>query len=162
MADAKIETGMRGLTRREVLQEALTAAAGAALLPVLAVRAGAAEDKWTAVGKAADFVKETPQRVAVNGGVLQITRAKDDTLTAVSAKCTHRGCEVGWAKEDTQFECPCHGAAFTVTGKNIHGTRRRPDEKLPALASVPVREKNGVVEVNLGAVTPEDLKPNTE
>jgi Rieske Fe-S protein len=161
------ETGSKtteSMTRRDMLKEALkgtlTAAAGIALLPMLTDRAGAAEDKWTVVGKATDFVKNTPQRVAVADGVLYITRAEDASLSAVSAKCTHRGCEIGWVAADTQFECPCHGAAFTVIGKNIHGTRRKPDEALPPLASVPVREKNKMVEVNLGAVTSADIQPN--
>lgn len=159
MADTK--TGdTHGLTRREVLTGALRTAAGAALLPMIAERAGAAEDKWTVVGKTADFAKGKPTRVAVGNGVLYITRADDDTLSAVSAKCTHRGCEVGWAEADTQFQCPCHGAAFAVTGKNLHGTRRQPDQSLPALASVPVRQKEGSVEVNLGAVPMTDLQPS--
>ncbi len=144
------------LTRRDVLRTA----AGAGLALVLAGRAEAAADQWTAVGKSELFVIGKPQRVTVpHGGVLYITRTDAKTLTAVSAKCTHRGCEVGWSADASQLQCPCHGAAFASTGKNVHGTRRHPEEALPALVSPFVREKAGFVEVNLGSVTPNDIEP---
>lgn len=143
------------LTRRDVLT-----AAGAGLALVLAGRAEAAADQWTAVGKSALFVIGKPQRVTVpHGGMLYVTRTDAKTLIAVTAKCTHRGCEVGWSAEASQLQCPCHGAAFASTGKNIHDTRRHPEEVLPALVSPAVREKDGVVEVNLGSVTPDDIEP---
>ncbi len=145
----------KSLTRREVLT---TAAAGLAL--ALAGRADAAPDGWTAVGRSADFAPGTPKRVSVpHGGVLFVTRTDAKTLIAVSAKCTHRGCEVGWAEDAKQLQCPCHGAAFAPTGKNIHGTRRHPEEVLPALVSPTVREKAGFVEVNLSSVAPDDIEP---
>ena len=144
------------ITRRD----ALKAAAGLGLALVLAGRADAAAGKWTPVGKSELFVIGKPQRVTVeHGGVLYVTRTDAKTLVAVSAKCTHRGCEVGWSAEASQLQCPCHGAAFASSGKNIHGTRRRPEEVLPALVSPLVREKAGIVEVNLGSVTPEDIEP---
>ena len=77
----------------------------------------------------------------------------------MSARCTHRGCALGWDADGKQLACPCHGAAFTSAGLNIHGTRRSPDEKLPALASLPVRQKAGQVQVNLQAVPAEALAP---
>ncbi|MGI4789298.1 MAG: ubiquinol-cytochrome c reductase iron-sulfur subunit [Janthinobacterium lividum] len=144
------------LTRREVLRTA----AGAGLALLMAGQANAAADNWTAVGKIETFVKNKPQRVAVaGGGVLYVTRIDADTLKAVSAKCTHHGCEVSWTAEDVQLQCPCHGAAFASDGKNVHGTRRSPDEHLPALPTVPVRQKAGQVEVNLGTVAPADIDP---
>lgn len=144
------------LTRRDVLKTA----AGAGLALVLTIRADAAADPWTAVGKSADFVIGKPLRVTVpHGGVLYVTRTDPKTLLAVSAKCTHRGCEVGWFAEASQLQCPCHGAAFASSGKNIHGTRRHPEEPLPALVSPAVREKAGIVEVSLGSVTPDDIEP---
>lgn len=146
----------QALTRRDMLKTA----AGAGLALVLTSRAEAAPDQWTAVGKSELFVVGKPQRVTVpHGGVLYVTRSDAKTLTAVSAKCTHRGCEVGWSADAKQLQCPCHGGAFASTGKNIHGTRRHPEEPLPALVSPAVREKAGQVEVNLGSVTPDDIEP---
>ena len=153
------EDAVPGITRRD----ALKIAAGAGVSLLMAGRSEAAADQWIAVGKSEAFAVGKPQRVAVkHSGVLYVTRTDAKTLTAVSAKCTHRGCEVGWAADAAQLQCPCHGAAFASTGKNIHGTRRHPEEALPALVSPAVRERAGVVEVNLGSVTPDDIEPNED
>ena len=147
------------LTRRDMLRTS----AGAGLALLLAGRVEAAADQWTAVGKADTFIAGRPQRVPVSGGgVLYVTRTDSQTLTAVSAKCTHHGCELGWTAEAAQLQCPCHGAAFAASGKNIHGTRRSPDHLLPALASLPVRQNAGQVEVNLGTVAPADIEPRLD
>ena len=147
------------LTRRDVLKTA----AGAGLALLLAGRVEAAADQWVAVGKADTFIQGQPQRVTITGGgVLYLTRTDAQTLRAVSAKCTHHGCELGWTAAAAQLQCPCHGAAFAAGGKNIHGTRRSPDEALPALPSVPVRQKAGHVEVNLGIVPPAAIEPHLD
>lgn len=144
------------VTRRE----ALKTVAGAGLALVMAGRVSAATDQWVAVGKSETFVAGKPQRVTVkDGGVLYITRTDAKTLLATSAKCTHRGCQVEWTADASQFQCPCHGAAFAPSGANIHGTRRSPNTPLPALISLPVRENAGQVEVNLGTVPADDIEP---
>lgn len=147
------------LSRRDVLK---TAAAGLALLlPLTSALAEAAPEQWTPVGKAADFVLNTPKKVTLTDGtVFYVTRQSADTVLAVSSKCTHRGCQVGWDASDTQFQCPCHGAAFAATGKNLHGTLRRPEEALPDLPSLPTRVKDGEVQVNLAAVPLNQRRPN--
>ena len=162
------ETNPETLTRRQVLK---TAAGLALLLPMgaaaLADAAPAAKETWTTVGKAADFVKDHPKRVTpADGVVLYVTRlAPDksgaDKFAVVSAKCTHRGCEVAWQTDDSQFHCPCHGAVFASGGKNVKGTRRSPDEKLPNLPTVTARQKDGQVQVSLPAGPEDDLKPDT-
>ena len=115
---------------------------------------------WTSLGKATLFVKGQPLRTALpNGDVLYVTRLTADTFDVVSAKCTHRGCEVGYNKDAGQFVCPCHGAVFATSGKNVHGTKRQPDELLPALPSVPVVQKKGEVLANLKAVPAPALIP---
>jgi len=63
---------------------------------------------------------------------------------------------------DTPFQCPCHGAAFAASGKNIHGTLRQPEEKLPNLPALPTRQKDGEVQVNLAAVPASQLKPRPD
>ncbi len=162
MEDAQ---GKGGLSRREVLNGALRGVAGAgmALLPGLmptgAEGATAATatpvPNWVPVGPTAQFTPSVPVRVALHdGSVLWVTKAGPkltDALEAVSARCTHHGCEVGWAAADRQLECPCHGGAFLPDGSNVHGTRRHPDEKLPALTAYPVRILAGQVQVNMAA-----------
>jgi Rieske Fe-S protein len=148
---------LQGLTRRQVLKNA----AGAGMLLLLPMFPAYAADQWVLAGKTADFAANQPKRVALpGGGVVFVTRLSADTLSVVSAKCTHKGCEVAWQSADTQFVCPCHGAVFAADGKNVHGPRRRPDESLPALPPIPVRQKDGKVEVNLGAVSPGVVVPD--
>jgi len=150
------------VSRRDLLKGA--AAAGVALMiPMSQGCAKAADGTWENAGKAADFVKDTPQRVELkSGAVLFVTRTSDTELTSVSAKCTHRGCEVGFNKDNKDLECPCHGAVFGTDGKNIHGTKRSPDKKLDALVSVPTRQKDGQVEVNLDGIAPEKVQPGRD
>lgn len=154
------------LTRRQVLKTA-----GLALLLPMAAAAfaentPAATGTWTAVGKAEDFVLDHPKRVTpAQDIVLYVTRQKPnkdkpETFAAVSARCTHRGCEVRWQTDDTQFHCPCHGAVFGSAGKNVKGTYRAPDEHLPNLPALPARLKDGQVEVRLPAGPEDDLKPD--
>ena len=161
MTDTTPDETSGGLSRRDVLK---TAAAGLVLLlPLASALADAAPEQWTAVGKPDDFVLNQPKKVALaDGSVLYVTRQTADTLVAVSAKCTHRGCQVGWDAADTQFQCPCHGAAFATTGKNLHGTQRQPDEKLPNLPSLPTRLKDGEIQVNLAAVPANQLQPRSD
>lgn len=152
------------ITRRDVLKTA----AGAGILMMIPALQGCAHADdaaatWQAAGKAADFVKGTPQRVALkSGAVLYITRTDDTTLTAVSAKCTHRGCELGWDKDQKELICPCHGAVFGSDGKNIHGTMRRPDKNLSGLQTVPVRQNAGQVEVSLTGIAVDTLTPQRD
>jgi len=169
-SEGKIEDG--ALTRRQALTTAVKTAAGAGLfllLPMVPASARVVTGKstalpdttgWTVIGTAGQFVKGQPQRTALaNGAVLYVTRLTADTLSVVSAKCTHRGCEVGWNKDSRQFVCPCHGAAFAAGGKNLHGTTRRPEEALPALPFLPVVQKKGQVLANLRAVPAPTLIP---
>ena len=145
------------LTRREMLRAAGTGLL--LLLPMLPAYAQPA-GQWTAVGKATDFAKDRPTRVALaGGGVVYVTRHGAKALTATSAKCTHRGCEVGWNAAAKQFLCPCHGAIFAADGRNVQGTRREPGEKLPPLPTVPVRQTGDHVEVNLASIPPGAVTP---
>ncbi len=149
------------LSRREVLK---TVAAGLVLLlPLASATAKPTPEQWTAVGKSAEFVANTPKKVTLaDGSVLYVTRQTAATVIAVSSKCTHKGCQVGWKPGETKFECPCHGAAFAATGKNLSGTMRHPQEILPNLPSLPTRLKDGSIEVDLAAVPVEKRRPNPE
>ncbi len=160
--DAASEPEQTRLTRREWFRSA--AGVGiVALLPMLPQAVQAAPAQWTTVGPAQQFVKGTPERIVVaGGGVLYVTRLGQSALLAVSAKCTHRGCEVGWNAADHYFHCPCHGAVFGASGKNVQGTRRSPNEWLASLPSVPVRQQNGQVQVSLPGIPAADLQPERD
>lgn len=149
------------LSRREILK---TAAAGLILLlPLASAIAKPTPEQWTTVGKPGEFLVNTPKKVTLaDGSVLYVTRQTAATVIAVSSKCTHHGCQVGWKPSETKFECPCHGAAFAATGKNLNGTMRNPKEILPNLPTLPTRLKAGKIQVNLAVVPLDKRRPIPE
>jgi glycine/D-amino acid oxidase-like deaminating enzyme/nitrite reductase/ring-hydroxylating ferredoxin subunit len=54
-------------------------------------------------------------------GKVAAYRAEDGTLHAVSAICTHLGCQVKWNEAERSWDCPCHGSRFDFTGRVIQG-----------------------------------------
>jgi glycine/D-amino acid oxidase-like deaminating enzyme/nitrite reductase/ring-hydroxylating ferredoxin subunit len=50
-----------------------------------------------------------------------VRRDDDGTLHALSARCTHLGCIVGWNGADRAWECPCHGSRFAADGTVVQG-----------------------------------------
>lgn len=51
-------------------------------------------------------------------------------VRAVSATCTHLGCQVHWDAKTTRFQCPCHGGEYDAEGRVIAGPPPRPLESL--------------------------------
>jgi Rieske Fe-S protein len=49
-----------------------------------------------------------------------------DNVKALSATCTHLGCQVRWEVERKRFLCPCHGGAYDAQGRVIEGPPPRP------------------------------------
>ena len=47
-------------------------------------------------------------------------------IYAMSAKCTHLGCNVLWMASENGFHCPCHGAKFDRAGINTAGPAPSP------------------------------------
>lgn len=55
-------------------------------------------------------------------------------FVAISAACTHTGCEVsGWVASSSELECPCHGSRFDVldAARVVNGPATRPLAYLP-------------------------------
>jgi len=48
-------------------------------------------------------------------------RRDDGTLVAVSARCTHLGCQVNWNTAERSWDCPCHGSRFSPDGEVLEG-----------------------------------------
>ena len=65
----------------------------------------------------------------IGGRHLAVHRDDDGNLAAVSARCTHLGCLVGWNRADRTWECPCHGSRFAADGSLLEGPATKP---LPA------------------------------
>ena len=54
------------------------------------------------------------------------------TVHALSATCTHLGCQVRWDPGSTTFRCPCHGGVFDVQGAVVEGPPPRPLDRVEA------------------------------
>jgi len=79
-----------------------------------------------------------------------IAKGKDGKPFALNPTCKHLGCQVSWngnpALKD-QYYCPCHGAHYTIDGKQL------------AVASAPLDEYE--VKVENGFVYVGKLHPNS-
>ncbi|HET7399744.1 MAG TPA: FAD-dependent oxidoreductase [Intrasporangium sp.] len=53
-------------------------------------------------------------------------RDDDGRLHAVSARCTHLGCQVAWNAAERSWDCPCHGSRFDPDGQVIEGPATEP------------------------------------
>ncbi|MDQ6750828.1 MAG: FAD-dependent oxidoreductase [Actinomycetota bacterium] len=64
----------------------------------------------------------------ISKGAQQVAVSKDDdgTTHALSARCTHLGCIVGWNPAERSWDCPCHGSRFGVDGQVLQGPAVRP------------------------------------
>ncbi|MBZ4399686.1 FAD-dependent oxidoreductase [Myxococcus sp. AS-1-15] len=69
----------------------------------------------------------------VDGQKVAVYREEDGTSHAVSPVCTHLGCHVHWNGAERSWDCPCHGARFSPTGKVLNGpaVKDLPSRKLP-------------------------------
>jgi len=128
----------------------------AAVLGAFALRPGtAAQGRWIKVGAVGDLTPNVPvPRVLAlsrqDGWYRE--RAREtvflvwdgaSSVHALSATCTHLGCQVRWDAEATRFRCPCHGGVFDASGQVVEGPPPRP------LDRVETRVESGAVLVRL-------------
>jgi Rieske Fe-S protein len=64
--------------------------------------------------------------VSSNGEKVAGYRDRTGALRAVSARCTHLGCQVAWNPAEDTWDCPCHGSRFRPDGSVIEGPATRP------------------------------------
>ncbi len=122
----------------------------------LGPRARAAEGRWIRAGTTSDLKPDEPvARVLsiarVDGWYRERARETvflvwdgDKTIRALSATCTHLGCQVAWNAKDKKFRGPCHGGVFGADGAVLEGPPPRPLDVIearldPSDASVLVR-----------------------
>jgi glycine/D-amino acid oxidase-like deaminating enzyme/nitrite reductase/ring-hydroxylating ferredoxin subunit len=72
----------------------------------------------------------------IGGRHLAVYRDEEGQLHALSARCTHLGCIVGWNRADRTWECPCHGSRFGADGTLLQGpaTHPLPQRDIPGAA----------------------------
>lgn len=114
---------MKRFTRRSFMKFVGAAAGVATLMPLRSVFAQS-DENWVSVGALEDF--KVGQPVLVKDGVPKpvIIYRREDGISAISPKCTHRGCTVAVKKKNT-YTCPCHGAQFDYTGALVKGPATR-------------------------------------
>jgi nitrite reductase/ring-hydroxylating ferredoxin subunit len=78
------------------------------------------------------------------GTVTGFVERTADGLRAVSGTCTHLGCRLALDSASRQLLCPCHNAAFAVTGELVRHQLTTPPPPLPLIA---VREAEGAVQI---------------
>jgi Rieske Fe-S protein len=115
------------------------AAALGGLLGAFALRPAAAASgtRWIRAGTTGDLKAgvPTPRVLAfsrVDGWYRERARETvflvwdgDKSVRALSATCTHLGCQVRWDASTTHFRCPCHGGVFDAQGNVVSGPPRR-------------------------------------
>lgn len=65
-----------------------------------------------------------------NGNKLAVYREGEKEFVKLNPFCTHMGCQVGWNKEESTWDCPCHGAKFDKNGKVLKGPAQKDLEKI--------------------------------
>jgi menaquinol-cytochrome c reductase iron-sulfur subunit len=136
----------------------LLGAALSTLLGVFALRPAAVQagGRWIRAGTTEDLKPDVPvPRVVsvprVDGWYRERARQTvfivwdgSRNIRAISATCTHLGCQVQWDGGTERFKCPCHGGVFDAAGQVVSGPPPRPLDAIevrlnPADGSVLVR-----------------------
>ena len=95
---------------------------------------------YVTAGNVTDFKPNsvTPFR----SGRFYLSRLSDGGFLAMSLKCTHLGCSVGWNESENKFICPCHSSSFEPNGNVISPPAPS------ALDLLPIIIESGIVKVN--------------
>jgi menaquinol-cytochrome c reductase iron-sulfur subunit len=127
-----------------VLGAGLSALLAAFALRPTAVQAGG---RWVRAGTTEDLKPDVPiPRVLsvprVDGWYRERARQTvfivwdgSRNVRALSATCTHLGCQVQWDSEAGRFKCPCHGGMFDAAGRVVGGPPPRPLDTVEARLS---------------------------
>lgn len=98
-------------------------------------------------GAALARVADIPDGEAISakgaGGAPIILTRSGKAVTALSAKCTHRGCTV--APNGKELDCPCHGSVYDLTGKVLKSANNNSNPGQAPLPPVAVKVVGGEV-----------------
>jgi glycine/D-amino acid oxidase-like deaminating enzyme/nitrite reductase/ring-hydroxylating ferredoxin subunit len=74
----------------------------------------------------AEFPIGVGRIVSHDGKRLAVYRDQDGAMHAVSAICTHMGCQVAFNPLERSWDCPCHGSRFDLEGRVLDGPATKP------------------------------------
>jgi cytochrome b6-f complex iron-sulfur subunit len=100
---------------------------------------------WHTVAERADLLTGVVTRFSTPGAI-GFVATENGVLEAVSGVCSHQGCLLRFNEVARRLDCPCHRAAFSLTGKVLFAQLPTPPPPLPRLA---VRDNDGHVQVHL-------------
>ncbi len=72
-----------------------------------------------------DIAKTEGRVVEYNGKKMGIYKDENGALYAVSTACTHIDCHVQFNTAEKSWDCPCHGARFSITGEVLTAPARK-------------------------------------
>lgn len=56
-----------------------------------------------------------------NGELVAAYKDINGFVHTLKSTCSHLGCELSWNQADRQWDCPCHGSVFSISGEVKHG-----------------------------------------
>ena len=90
-----------------------------------------------------EFRTKDAWREVAKEGLIYARAGAGGEIIALSAVCTHLGCNVRWRREQSRFACPCHAGFYDEQGNVISGPPPRPLRRLET------RLKDGVIEAHI-------------
>jgi Rieske Fe-S protein len=117
----------------------------------------ASGDRWIRAGSASDLTTGTPVPRVLSvpradgwyrersRETIFLVREGEGSVRALSATCSHLGCQVRWDADGKKFRCPCHGGTYDATGRVVGGPPPRALESIEAR----IDEADGSVLVRL-------------
>jgi len=61
---------------------------------------------------------------------LALYKNEQGNIFAVNSTCTHLKCTIAWNSTEQSWDCPCHGARFSISGQVLTGPADRDLEKI--------------------------------
>jgi Rieske Fe-S protein len=77
-----------------------------------------------------DLAKGEAKVVKYEGEKIAMYKDEDGMVHALSPVCTHAKCIVGWNTAEKTWDCPCHGARYSMDGEVLTGPARKPLQKI--------------------------------
>lgn len=90
------------------------------------------EETSAVVAKESDIPVGTAKNVKFNNKPVFLLNQGGGTIVALSAVCTHAGCNVQWKADEKIIYCACHGGKYNTEGAVIGGPPPRPLDALKA------------------------------
>jgi glycine/D-amino acid oxidase-like deaminating enzyme/nitrite reductase/ring-hydroxylating ferredoxin subunit len=80
--------------------------------------------KWFATERLEQFSSLSTDEgkvVKLNNETMALYKDSTGALHAVNPTCTHMKCSVAWNAAEKSWDCPCHGARYSIEGEVLNG-----------------------------------------